>query len=94
MTFTNRSIGWRGRTTPVTTRIMDPVLEMIDSRVGQPGFPNRTSVIQHALAVWAMVEEARQERNGSHACDLCGETEDVIYVMGRNAYLCYQCRNE
>lgn len=55
--FTNKNSTVHYPTTVLTVRVMQPILELIDEKVGEEDFPNRGAVVQHALAVWAMSEE-------------------------------------
>lgn len=55
--FTNKNSKVHYPTVVLTVRVMEPILDLIDEKVGQEDFPNRSAVVQHALAVWAMGEE-------------------------------------
>jgi metal-responsive CopG/Arc/MetJ family transcriptional regulator len=63
--FTNKRARWKGETVAVTVKVMRPVLDEMDAHVGEEDLPNRSAIMQDALARWLMTEEARNNGNGS-----------------------------
>jgi Arc/MetJ-type ribon-helix-helix transcriptional regulator len=55
--FTNKEAHWRGNTVVMAVRIPRPIADAIDEVVGAEGFPNRSAVLQHAIALWAIMQE-------------------------------------
>jgi hypothetical protein len=60
--FTNKALGWAGKTRLFSVRLPDPIAELIESRVGSPGLPDRASCLQDGMALWSLIEEQRMEK--------------------------------
>ena len=55
--FTNKEAHWRGNPVVIAVRVPKPIADVVEKAVGTEGFPNRSAVVQHAIALWAMLEE-------------------------------------
>jgi Arc/MetJ-type ribon-helix-helix transcriptional regulator len=58
--LTNRAVGYKGETVPVTVRLSKPICDFIDAHLGQPDMRTRSDALQDAAALWAL----REERDG------------------------------
>jgi Arc/MetJ-type ribon-helix-helix transcriptional regulator len=59
MVYTNRAAHWRGDTVVVTVRLPRPVVEFMDNHFSDD-LRNRSEVLQHATAQWAMLSEMEE----------------------------------
>jgi hypothetical protein len=71
--FTNRAIKWKGKSTSVSARLPDPVVEFIDAHLDKTWFRSRSDFVQHWVSVGMVVSRSAEL---SEALDWALQQED------------------